>query len=170
MFIYCNLNLLLVQDQYIYKPSTTNFTGIFFNFLILVICALVFKKEAARKKYFNYVVYISVFMSVVVVLQTLLYYTTGITVSTDRSFLLPFQQFFVKGVVETLQACKWVFGTLYRPSAFFLEPAHFSQYCTIGLTYCLWEKEKLLKLKMSGATYLILTPKTRLTECNLKEL
>jgi len=136
--------LLLVQDQYIYNPSITSFTGIFFNFLILVICALVFKKEAARKKYFNYVVYISVFMSVIVILQTLLYYTTGNTISADRSFLLPFQQFFAKGVVETLQTGKWVFGTLYRPSAFFLEPAHFSQYCTIGLTYCLWEKEKLL--------------------------
>lgn len=143
MFIYCNINLLLFHGH-IYKPSVTNFKGIFVYFLVLLICVFVFKRKQARLKYFEYVVQISIIMTAVVALQLLVYYTTGSTITTDRTFLLPFKEFFAKGVLHTQETGEWVFGSLFRPSGFFLEPAHFSQYCSIGLTYTLWKNKRLL--------------------------
>ena len=144
MFMYCNFNLLLIPDRHIYNLWGTSFIGIFFNFLILAICVIDFKNENTRHKYFEYVVKISVFMSVVVAFQALIYYTTGSTITPDRTFLLPFKAFFTNGAKLTQETGLWVFGPLYRPSAFFLEPAHFSQYCSIGLAYSLWKSKKLL--------------------------
>lgn len=144
MFIYCCLNLLLITDRYIYRPSSTSFVAIFFYFLVLSVCMFVFKRERARQSYFSYVVKISVFMSFVVFIQTLLYYLIGTTITNNRAFLLPFQQFFDKSVVDYVETTGLVFGRLFRPSAFFLEPAHFSQYCSIGLICSLWKTKKLL--------------------------
>ena len=144
MFIYCNLNLLLVPERHIYNTWTTSFLGIFFNFLILAICVIDFENENTRYRYFDYVVKISVFMSVVVAVQALVYYTTGSTITADRTFLLPFKSFFISGARLSQETGLWSYGPLYRPSAFFLEPAHFSQYCSIGLTYSLWKSKKLL--------------------------
>lgn len=67
---------------------------------------------------------VAVIASFAVLLQTVIYYIFGI----KFMYLFP----------EIVLQDNWYYftkkmGTLYRPSAFFLEPSHYAQYCCLGL-------------------------------------
>lgn len=62
----------------------------------------------------------------IVIVQTLLYYFLGIrSTLLVETFLIDANKYYVASQIKA-------FG-LYRPSAFFLEPSHYAEYCCIGL-------------------------------------
>ena len=92
------------------------------------------------KKYFTF---FAVVASVLVIFQQLLHLVTG--------FHLPLIIYpaILDGLKEAYQSAivsgvsRW--GGMYRPAAFFLEPAHFSQYCYIGLLCALLDTRNSLR-------------------------
>ncbi|MFA6729955.1 MAG: hypothetical protein WCR95_03040 [Eubacteriales bacterium] len=86
--------------------------------------------EALKK----YIKIVSTIAAMAVIIQTLLYYVF--------SFHIPLivSDFCMDSMKPYISLIKKGFGegsSFYRPSAFFLEPAHFAQYTCIGLSFCL---------------------------------
>lgn len=146
MLCYCTLHQLLRPPKAVFT-TTPSLAGIIFHFIIMYVCILVFAHDKVRLHYFRYVEIIAVIMTFVVIAQYMIYFGLGTTITTDRSFLFPFKAFFTSGMTETLKGSKMIIGGLFRPSAFFIEPAHYSQYCLIGLTVSLANNEELLNKK-----------------------
>ena len=146
MLCYCTLHQVLHPPKAVYT-TIPSIAAIVFHFLIMLVCVSVFAHDKVRLHYFCYVEMIAVLMTFVVLAQHLLYIGAGTTITTDRSFLFPFKEFFNSGMVETLNGSKMIIGGLFRPSAFFIEPAHYSQFCLIGLTVSLANNEELLNKK-----------------------
>lgn len=146
MGIYIVLNQLLGFGRYIYNSSNTNMFSIISFLIILMIGIQVFYKDKACAYYYDITEKIAIFMSAVVIIQVVAYYTAGSTITADRSFLMPFPSLFTSGVKKYLAVGKWVMNGFFRPSAFFLEPAHFSQYCIIGLVCSLVKENKLFNI------------------------
>ncbi|MCD7826404.1 MAG: hypothetical protein LUH14_10680 [Clostridiaceae bacterium] len=85
------------------------------------------------------IVGISMFASICVILQTLVYYSLGfhiqmMSVSFISSGLEGYDTAFRMGMGSS--------GGMYRPSAFFFEPAHFCQYAVVGLLMALYHYAK----------------------------
>jgi hypothetical protein len=144
MGIYLILNQLFGLGRYIYNSSNTNLFSVISFLLVLMIGIQVFYEDKAREYYYDIIEKIAIFMSAVVIIQVIVYYVTGSTITSDRLFFMPFQSLFTSGVKKYLEVSKWVMNGFFRPSAFFLEPAHFSQYCSIGLVCSLVKEDKLL--------------------------
>ncbi len=148
MSIYVLCNQLVNSYATIYNTSKTNLASIISMFLFLIICIFTFKtNEEIRKYYIKYMEDIAIVSAAIVMLQCMLYYVFGSSVSHDRSFLFPFPNLMTKGVQEYIQVSKMVSNGIFRPSAFFLEPAHLSQFCSIGLACLLLENKRLLNKK-----------------------
>ena len=145
MAIYILLNQVLVSRSIIYDASRTNIISIisFFMYIFLFTCSFG-KSEKLVTYYIGFVENISIFMSFVVIVQCVLYYIFGTSITYDRSFILPLKAFFNEGTIKYLETSQMVINGIFRPSAFFLEPAHFSQYCSIGLASLLLKKNSLL--------------------------
>ncbi len=100
-----------------------------------------------QKLFRKYVETIAVIGAICVISQQLIYFTTGIQFP-----------FLIKSILtlDLQEQYSFLFRGgqpgLYRPSAFFLEPAHYSQYCIIGLGSCLFsevvDKRKALLISL----------------------
>ena len=81
---------------------------------------------------------ISSIASILVIFQTVFYYLTGIHVPLVISDLcIDSARSTYNSLIST-----GISGDIYRPSAFFLEPAHFSEYCIFGFVSSLFSKKK----------------------------
>ncbi len=79
---------------------------------------------------------LSVVASLIIIVQTILYYTLNYYWSVvPLSWFKPELQ---EGYASLKYSQTSVIG-LFRPSAFFLEPSHFSQYCLVGLAFSLFD-------------------------------
>lgn len=79
---------------------------------------------------------LSVVASLIIIVQTILYYTLHYYWSViPLSWFKPELQ---EGYASLKYSQTSVIG-LFRPSAFFLEPSHFSQYSLVGLAFCLFD-------------------------------
>lgn len=95
--------------------------------------------EAVNIQYLRRVIeFISVVAAICVIFQQTIHLFTGVHIPFYISNLL---------TEGTKDSYSWVLTTgfsdrsnMYRPSAFFLEPSHFTQYCMIGLGSCLFEQ------------------------------
>lgn len=143
MGIYVLLNHM-VGDRYIYDTSVTKTVNIISFFLIMIICAVVFSDRKTRKYYFEYLENVAIIMALVVMFQVVIYYLFGNPITNDRSFLFPFKSMFSESVKYSLSKSEMVINGLFRPSAFFIEPAHYSQFCTLGLVCALLNGDKIL--------------------------
>lgn len=143
MAVYCIINHV-IERNYIYKPEITNIVNIISFFAVLFICLFDFRNISVRQYYYRYVENIAVAMSIIVFAQIVIYYVFGNAITFDRSFLFPFKDCFSDSGKQYLLTSRMVINGLFRPSAFFLEPAHFSQFCTIGLACSLIREDILL--------------------------
>lgn len=86
---------------------------------------------------------ITMFMCSIIFIQYLLYYAGNfLPGGNTRTALIPFKSLFTVSVVMTSKQGMIIEG-FFRPSAMFLEPAHFSAYCSIGLICLLFGSEKI---------------------------
>lgn len=161
MMFYCLLHLLLFPSKTVYNSSADSVGAILSNFLLLLLCVVVFQNQNARGYYIKYVEAIAVFMSFIVIAQTILYYGTGITASSRLAFL-PFKPWLEESVKTNMTGIGMVVSGFFRPSAMFLEPAHFSHFCLIGLASSLARNERIVCRKA-----IIITLGTLLTTSGL---
>ena len=141
MALYCMLNHI-IGNRYIYSPTITNLLNIVSFFTVLYMALVIFKKyDNVRRYYYLYIENIAIIMSVIVFGQIIIYYVFHSTISSDRSFIFPLKSWLYESTRQYLSSTEMVINGLFRPSAFFLEPAHFAQFCTIGLVISLVEKK-----------------------------
>lgn len=87
----------------------------------------------------KYVQIVSVCAVVFILIQYVMYRFFGVIISGFLSGL----KLYVAQYATTNYAAHY--QMMYRPTSFFLEPAHFARYATIGLTLYLWDKELSIK-------------------------
>lgn len=147
MFFYVFLNYLFNNSEVLDKANT-NVSGIISIFLFLFITSFAFKDIMFRIRYRAYIENVAIIMSAIVMFQCFLYYFFHTSITINRSFLLPFQDFLAKDVKQYVNIATMVSDSnVFRPSAFFQEPAHFSQYCSIGLVSLLLRTTSLKNYK-----------------------
>ncbi|GBF73569.1 O-antigen ligase [Paenibacillus sp. 598K] len=96
-------------------------------------------------------VVISVGATIYILTQTLGYYIFGLHLPSLIPFLTPT----VKEYLNTDYLINWYSQFYYRPSSFFMEPAHYSQYVLISLLSCLfWDRITHRKPKIITAIFL----------------
>ncbi len=84
---------------------------------------------------------VSYVSSYIVIVQTLLYYVFGIrSTLLVEALLIDENKYYVANQVMA--------SGMYRPSAFFLEPSHFAEYCCIGLLSILFPEKNRKSNKM----------------------
>lgn len=147
MFCYCILHFVFSPPMNVYNPISNNIIAIIMQFTFILVCILVFNDTDVRNHYMRYIEVIAIAMSVVVLLQHIIYIFLGTAITVDRAFLLPFRSLFTDSVKYTVQGSLMIINGLFRPSAFFLEPAHFSQFCLIGLASSLARNDLLFNKK-----------------------
>lgn len=158
MFFYCIFSFLLVDKSTIYNSGGSNLTSICSTFVFIFLAVITFDNEKLRDCYRKNIEYIAMFMSIVVIAQYIFYYFFHTTITVDRSFLLPLKSLFTDGVISYISVSDMMSNGMFRPSAFFLEPAHFSQFCSIGLASLLIREENIINKKTMLVTFgIILT-------------
>lgn len=121
----------VIYIAYIITKSSVNFAflSIAVLFQIFAIGTALINVSLFRKT----IEFVALVASICVIFQQVVHLTTGL----HFSFLL-------NGLIrDDLQiqykdAINGIFEGMYRPSAFFLEPAHFTQYCIMGLESCMF--------------------------------
>lgn len=86
------------------------------------------------ESYKNYILNISTIAAILVILQTLFHYIFGIHIPMMSTNII-FDH--LKGYEVLFKTGFSVVDSMYRPSAFFFEPAQFCQYCFVGLLVAL---------------------------------
>lgn len=100
-----------------------------------------FSTEENRVKYKECVVNITLIMCTIIFVQYFLYYLFGyLPGGNSRDALIPFKSLFTESVGMTSKQGMIIDG-FFRPSALFLEPAHFSAYCSLGLIHQIFKHE-----------------------------
>lgn len=148
MGLYLIMNHLFIERTIIFDSSATNTTRV----ISLLLFIFMFMKAFGRNdKIVNYYIYyvenVTIVMCTIVLIQCIFFYIFGTSITYDRSFLLPFKSFFDQGTKVYVESTPMVINGVFRPSSFFLEPAHFSQYCSIGLASILIKQKSLLNKK-----------------------
>lgn len=146
MFLYIIITYFRKSPEAIISYSTSNFFNIISLLMFIAFMVLTFYDLEIRAYYIDYVKDIAIMMSICVVLQYVMYYILKFDFNNDRGFLLPMRSL-VFDPQHYLDVSMTVYNGLFRPSALFLEPAHFSQYCSIGLACLLLEEEKRVNSK-----------------------
>ncbi len=150
MFLYIIITYFRKSPEEIISDNTSNFFNIVSFLMFITFMALTFYDWKIQRYYINYVKDVAIIMSICVVLQYVLYYIFKFDFNNDRGFLLPMRSL-VLDSQHYLDVSLMVYNGLFRPSALFLEPAHFAQYCSIGLACLLLEEEK----RVNGKTILV---------------
>ena len=115
----------------------------FLFFGTLVFSSVLFMDEKLRNLFRKYVEGITIFMSICVVVQCVMHYILNMQVEVTWAMHLPFREMMdteIAGDIE-IRAME-MYNHLFRPRAFFIEPANFAQYCSIGLVSILTQKKK----------------------------
>lgn len=154
MSLYMIAEYLIIHNLKSYQGSLqNNFSDVLSFVFVMYGLVVVTSKEKVCKYFKRHIVRISCLMSVVVTIQTVFYYLFGIIMGDGREFLLPFNNLFEESVSSYVSTSTMVINGLFRPSAFFLEPAHFAQYCSLALCISLFENTA--KMKSSRISILI---------------
>lgn len=139
-----NLVTALVQRSPEYGNMIIRTIRYFFYLAVVVICSCHMLDLALCKKA---VKIITLLASVYIFLQYVLYTLFGVIL---RGYL-PFLNLYVEGYAATDYAA--LYSTMYRPTSFFLEPAHFARYAVVGVALLLFDGEKLNARDVLGAVF-----------------
>ncbi len=154
MLLYMVVEYYIIHNLKSYQGTVlNNFTDIMAFAFIMYGLVIITSKKDVCKQFKRHIIQISCFMACVVIIQTVLFYLFGVTLSEGRRFLLPFSNMFEESVARYVSTSSMIINGLFRPSAFFLEPAHFAQYCSLAL--CVVVFENLGKNRHSYAGILI---------------
>lgn len=114
---------------------------------------LLYADREIRKRYWMHLERITMVMSACIYVQYVLYYGCGMLPGgPGRQFLIPFPGLMTDSVRKSVSHGTMVIYGLFRPSAFFLEPAHFAHYCAIGLACMVFRGRKALNWKTAMVT------------------
>lgn len=148
MCFYSWLSFFIVKKD---QNLTWSETGlqIFLFYLVLIFEVLILADEETRKQHNHYLENISIFMTFVIAFQYFAYYGAGLTFGTGntRGGLIPFQGMLIESAKAYIKVATMTSEGLFRPSAFFLEPSHYSQYCILGLASLFGTEEKIITKK-----------------------
>ena len=136
---------LIFESFYIKQMLSTTYTLIQIGLLYIQIIGLIsfFSDKYTRDLYKSFICNITIVMCSVIFMQYILYYIGGILPGGNtRVALLPFEFMFTDSVKMTSKQGIIIEG-FFRPSAMFLEPAHFSAYCSIGLLCLVFGKKRI---------------------------
>lgn len=143
MLIYLIFELFYVDNP---LGKMYSFVQIILLYIQVVGFISFFLDKDTRNLYKKIMCNITVLMCSIVFIQYLLYYIGGfLPGGNTRTALIPFKSLFTVSVVMTSKQGMVIDG-FFRPSAMFLEPSHFSAYCSIGLI-CLLFGSKNIDLK-----------------------
>ncbi len=107
----------------------------------------------AGKKFLNisilieFVKRIAILGSFFIIFQTLMYYSFGIVIKGFFSFF----PLYVEHYSEYDYASAYKILNMYRPTSFFLEPAHYSRYCAIAIVLFLFCNKEIDKKSFFGS-------------------
>lgn len=146
MFIYAVVDAMIVQVDN-GEQLVSSLRQIVLFFIMIIVSVNCFLDVEMRSLHNLCVENISIIMSIVIVLQYVLFYGFGVSLGHERAFLFPFQNLFIESVENYLSQSYMVIDGLFRPSAFFLEPAHYSQYCILGLASLFSTEKNFLTVK-----------------------
>lgn len=123
LFLYC----VWAISKCVGRPIDLILFVVIYIYITAIVVSNVFDVNKARKIIEN----ISIIASIVVMVQYVLYYTVGLSspVVFVHAWLIEYMQ---NKIDSTTMA------GLFRPSAFFAEPAHFAEYTIIGLVSVLF--------------------------------
>ena len=116
--------------------SAGNLTNVL-QTILLIFHIFAISTGAVNVKYLKkYFLFIATMAALLVTVQTLLYYAfnfhlPGIIPNLCLDNLDYYHQWILTGYPEI--------ESMYRPSAFFLEPSHFAHYCVVAISFCLLE-------------------------------
>lgn len=139
---YCSA--IIIFCTYSAIRSIDSFSGILGYFLVIIWMVGLYNNGVDEDQLFGVIKKVSYFASVIVIIQSLFHYLVGGHLVANLPFLLKdeirlqYMSLISTGVDST---------GIYRPSAFFLEPAHFSQYGIIALLYILLREKKDGRIK-----------------------
>lgn len=139
-----NLTTALVQQSPEYGNMAIRTIRYFFYLAVVVLCSghmldLALCKKAVRM--------VALLASGYIFLQFALYTLFGVIL---RGYL-PFLRLYVEGYAATDYAS--LYAAMYRPTSFFLEPAHFARYAVVGVALLLFDGEKLTARDVLGAVF-----------------
>ena len=118
------LGILIIWIGYMIIRSSNSGENMFLLFMVLLHIGGALKGSMDARAMRKTIENVSVIMAVVVLFQTLLYYTLDIQTNLlIENLLLPANKYYATRVYDGL----------YRPCALFLEPSHYAQYCCFGL-------------------------------------
>ncbi len=120
----------LTQDspQY-FNMVTRTIRYVFYLFVVFYCSTRIFDIEYCSK----IVKVVAVMATAYILLQYFMYSIFGISLQGKLSFL----QLYLQN-----DSRDNVYGSMYRPASFFLEPAHYARYCLIAVVICLFSKSK----------------------------
>lgn len=144
LIVLFDLITALVQQSPEYGNMIIRAVRYFFYLAVVVICSCRMLDLALCKKA---VKIITLLASVYIFLQYVLYTLFGVIL---RGYL-PFLRLYVEGYAATDYAA--LYSAMYRPTSFFLEPAHFARYAVVGVALLLFDGEKLRAGDVLGAVF-----------------
>lgn len=139
-----NLVTALVQSEPEYANMAIRTIRYFFYLAVVVICSGHMLDLALCRKAVKTVALLA---SCYIFLQYILYTLFGVIL---RGYL-PFLNLYVDGYAATDYAA--LYAAMYRPTSFFLEPAHFARYAVVGVALLLFDGEKLNGWDVCGAVF-----------------
>lgn len=139
-----NLVTALVQRSPEYGNMAIRTIRYFFYLAVVVICSCHMLDLALCKKTVKIVVLLA---SGYIFLQYVFFTLFGVILLG----YLPFLNLYVEGYATTDYAS--LYAVMYRPTSFFLEPAHFARYAVVGVALLLFDGEKLTAQNVAGAVF-----------------
>lgn len=139
-----NLVTALVQRSPEYGNMAIRTIRYFFYLAVVVICSCHMLDLALCKKTVKIVALLA---SGYIFLQYVFFTLFGVIL---RGYL-PFLNLYVEGYATTDYAS--LYAVMYRPTSFFLEPAHFARYAVVGVALLLFDGEKLTAQNVAGAVF-----------------
>ena len=139
------LNYLIFESFYVNHPLGLGYSLVQIGLLYIQILGLIcfFRDKEVRNLYKKLVCRITLVMCALIFIQYVLYYCGGfLPGGNTRTAWIPFKFLFIESVVMTSKQGMIING-FFRPSAMFLEPSHFSAYCSIGLLCMVFGQKRI---------------------------
>ena len=134
--------LLPIYCYLIYVSFKSDSTNILLCIAIAVHLTAISLNTVNFSKLMKYMQFFACAAAIAVILQQIAYRLAGIHIQMVRPELM------IESLTSYARAARTGYSeanNIYRPCAFFLEPAHFSQYCIVVLTTLLFNAEKVTK-------------------------
>lgn len=144
LIVLFNLVTSLVQPKPEYGNMVIRTIRYFFYLAVVVICSGHMLDLALCRKAIKVVALLASFY---IFLQYAMYTLLGVIL---RGYL-PFLNLYVEGYASTDYAT--LYSSMYRPTSFFLEPAHFARYAVVGVAILLFDGKKLTAQTVLAAVF-----------------